>query len=141
MSDLRDDETTAILHNNLRGSGREVVIFLGDAGIEITRVGGEEIGVWPYPAVAFADTWDGGDYVELRLPHDDVLVLRIHGRDWVERIIALSPALQAAQGNSRIERMLNFWGYLPGPAQAGILFGVLGGIVWGASEVVDFVFG
>lgn len=75
------------------------------------------------------------------MPHDDVLVLRIHGRDWVKRIIALSPELQAAQGNSRIERMLNFWGYLPDPAQAGILFAVMGGIVWGASEVVDFVFG
>lgn len=126
--------TTAILHHNLRGSGREVVLELEAAGLALSTETGGPIAVWPFPALTFVDSPRTEEVVELRISHDDIHYLRVFGKTLVEQIVDRSPSLSAQESERRTDKALDFWKAVPEEGQfwivTGNLIAIVGSIIW-----------
>ena len=126
-----DQETSAILHHRRRNSGREVRIRLGASGIEIMSLVGENIATWPYDALAFVKTDDPAPHPALRLPHDDLLQLRVASADWLSAITTRSRGLSRYRREARWAFWESIWAAIPEQPKSGIVLGGLVLAVWG----------
>jgi hypothetical protein len=123
-------DIAAILHNKMRGSGREVKLAFSEVGIEIWAQGDTPLAVWPYTAILLAAPLENDEMVALRLPHDDVLALHLFGREHIARVINSSPGLRKARWGQRYE-----WAYrvmigVPDPARAVVFVLPIVGVMW-----------
>lgn len=91
-----------ILFNNLRGSGREVRIHLGRAGLELETETGNPVGIWPYSAIQRSDNGMAPG-LELRLGQDQASTLQIFDEAGTAAILTRVPKAK----RSLIGRMMN----------------------------------
>jgi hypothetical protein len=82
--------TIAVLFDNMRGSGRDVAVTLGTAGLEIATAEGNAIGVWPYGAIKRARVASQA-WIDLQLANDETRTLQIYDRKTTDAILALTP--------------------------------------------------
>ncbi len=82
--------TIAVLFDNLRGSGRDVALTMGKAGLEIATDDGNVIGVWPYGAIK-RSRFTSQTWVDLQLANDESRTLQNYDRQTTDALLALTP--------------------------------------------------
>lgn len=121
---------TAILHHNLRGSGREVMVSAIEIGLDLSTEAGAPIAVWPYAALEFAAPPEHAELAELRMKHDDVYNLRLFGQELIDVVISRSPTLAKEKREARTNRALRVFDGLPASPLAALYIGLFIGAVW-----------
>lgn len=149
---IRDRHFKALLHNNLRGSAREVEVVPSDIGLLLKDDKGDTLGTWLYDAIclddrthrarplpsqddlprdlyAFGQMPEPGGVMECILAHDDLLTLRAHDPELTSIIGQRAPAVRKALAEHGRSGWLSLWLGIPDNLRAVILLALLLGIL------------
>lgn len=120
--------TIAVLFNNQRGSGRDVALTLGTAGLEIATGDGDVIGVWPYGAIK-RSRFTSQAWIDLQLATDETRTLQIYDRRTTDALLALTPNARRTGIFQRLGVDETFFRFEIGIGLAAVVAGIA--LAWG----------
>ena len=142
----------SLLHNNIRGSAREVLVEPSDIGLVLKNVDSEPLSTWTFDAISLDNRTHlyrplpnlddlphdryvpsyspgSGRVMECTLAHDDLLTLRIFDAELASIIEERAPAVRKAMRESGRLGLIGIWSGIPDILRAVILMAITLGIL------------